>query len=198
MKTYKKVMNVVVKIENAVLALSMVLVLVLTFGNVIARKIFQHSLGFTEEITVAVFVLISLLGAGVAARDGGLVNLSLLPDRLKKKQQKILRVISTVVCLFYSLILTVEGINRVMTDHTLTPILHLPKSAFWVFVIIGGISLTLHCLENCILFVHDSRSDCMVPDTVPNKETALPAGGSTEDKEPTARQKSTKGGNPNR
>lgn len=84
-------MGIVVKIENAVLALSILLVLVLTFGNVIARKIFQHSLGFTEEITVAVFVLISLLGAGVAARDGGLVNLSLIPDRLEKREKMFCR-----------------------------------------------------------------------------------------------------------
>lgn len=39
MKIYKKIMGIVVKIENAVLALSILLVLVLTFGNVIARKI---------------------------------------------------------------------------------------------------------------------------------------------------------------
>ena len=158
MKTYKKIMGIVVKIENAVLALSILLVLVLTFGNVIARKIFQHSLGFTEEITVAVFVLISLLGAGVAARDGGLVNLSLIPDRLGKKGKNVLQILSTVVCLFYSVVLTAEGINRVRVDHTLSPILHIPKSFFWIFVVIGGISLTLHFIENCLDFLNQSAS----------------------------------------
>lgn len=157
MKAYKKFMSVVVKIENVILNLSMLLVLVLTFGNVIARKIFQHSWGFTEEIVVAVFVLLSLLGAGLAARDeGGLVNLGLIPEFVKPKTNKVLRVISTIICLIYSLILTAEGINRVITDGTSTPILHIPKSYFWVFVVIGGISLILHLIENCILFVRES------------------------------------------
>ena len=67
MKIYKGIMRVITVIENAVLAVSMLLVLVLTFGNVVARKVFNHSWGFTDEIVVAVFVLISLLAAGVAA-----------------------------------------------------------------------------------------------------------------------------------
>ena len=62
MKAYRKFMKAVTKVEEVVLSVAMMLVLVLTFGNVIARKIFMHSWGFTEEITVAVFVLISLLG----------------------------------------------------------------------------------------------------------------------------------------
>lgn len=170
MKIYKKIMGIVVKIENAVLALSILLVLVLTFGNVIARKIFQHSLGFTEEITVAVFVLISLLGAGVAARDGGLVNLSLIPDRLGKKGKNVLQILSTVVCLFYSVVLTAEGINRVRVDHTLSPILHIPKSFFWIFVVIGGVSLTLHFIENCLDFLKQSVSS---QTCVENKGTGM-------------------------
>lgn len=160
MKAYKKFMNVVVKVENVILDISMLLVLVLTFGNVIARKIFQHSWGFTEEIVVAVFVLLSLLAAGVAARDeGGLVNLGLIPELVKPKTNKVLKVISTIICLIYSVILTFEGINRVITDGTSTPILHIPKAYFWIFVVIGGISLILHLIENCILFLHESDAD---------------------------------------
>ncbi len=153
MKAYKKFMGIVVKIENVILALSMLLVLVLTFGNVIARKVFQHSWGFTEEIVVAVFVLLSLLGAGLAARDdGGLVNLGLVPDLVGAKGKKVLNLISTVICLIYSVILTVMAWGRMMTDATKTPILAIPKAYFWAFVVIGGISLILHLIENCIDF----------------------------------------------
>ncbi len=151
MKAYKKCMGVVLMIENVVLALFMLLVLVLTFGNVIARKIFQHSWGFTEEIVVAVFVLLSLLGAGVAARqDGGLVNLGLVPDMAKPRGKRGLNLASTVICLIYSVILTIEGIGRIIADETMTPILHIHKAWFWGFVVVGGISLCLHFIENCI------------------------------------------------
>ncbi len=160
MKAYKKFMGIVVKVEHAVLALAMLLVLVLTFGNVIARKGFRHSWGFTEEIVVAVFVLLSLLAAGVAAGEkGGLVNLGLIPDLVKPKTNKALQVVSTIICLFYALILTVQGINRVIMDGTETPILHIPKTYFWIFVVIGGISLILHFIEFCIDYMQEAEGE---------------------------------------
>ena len=156
MNVYKKIMNVVSMIENIVLALATVLVLVLTFGNVIARYVFRHSWGFTDEIVVAVFVLISLLAAGVAARSGDLVSLSLLPDHVSPKVRKVLHVISTIICVIYSAILTWEGIGRMKVDRTFSPILHISKKVFWSFIVIGGISLILHFIENCIMDLTDS------------------------------------------
>ncbi len=151
MKLYKQIMQVVLMLENLILALSVLLVLLLTFGNVAARKLFQHSWGFTEEIVVAVFVLISLLGAGAAARDeGGLVNLGLVTEHVSAKTKVILHIISSILCIIYSLVLTFEGISRMISDKTSSPILGIPKSFFWGFVVIGGISLILHFIENCI------------------------------------------------
>lgn len=162
MKAYKKVMNIVTFIEELVLALATLLVLVLTFGNVIARYVFHHSWGFTEEIVVAVFVLISMLAAGVAARSGDLVNLALVPDMVGPMGKKVLKVISTVICVMYSILLAVQGWGKMASDSTLSPILHIPKMFFWAFIFIGGISLVLHFIENCIDF-------CM-SDLSPKKE----------------------------
>ncbi len=160
MNVYKKIMGVITAIEDIVLILALVLVVVLTFGNVVARYVFNHSWGFTEEIVIAVFVLLSLLAAGVAARKpGGLVNLGLLADNVGLRAQKVLHVLSTIACVFYSLLLTYEGWGRMMVDQTLSPILHIPKIIFWSFVFIGGISLTLHFVENCILFCFDNPAE---------------------------------------
>lgn len=152
MKAYKTIMDIITKLEELVLALATLLVLGLAFGNVIARYVFRHSWGFTEELTIAVFVLISLLAAGVAARSGELVNLALLPDMVGLKGKKILTVISTIVCVIYSIILTYTGMGRVSAVNTFSPILHISTKIFWSFVVIGGVSLTLHFVENCINF----------------------------------------------
>ena len=152
MQVYKKIMGVITFIEEIVLALASILVLGLTFGNVVARYVFHHSWGFAEEIVVAVFVLISLLAAGVAAGNGDLVNLALLPDHVGPGMKKVLKVISTVIGVLYSLILAWQGYGRMTADHTFSPILHISKSIFWAFVVIGGISLALHFIENCIDF----------------------------------------------
>ncbi|MDO4522883.1 MAG: TRAP transporter small permease [Eubacteriales bacterium] len=157
MKVYKKIMGVITVIENIVLAISLLMVLILTFGNVIARYVFHHSWGFTEELTVAVFVLVSLLGAGVAARKGELVNLALVTDNVGPKVKKVLLAISNIICIVYSLLLCYEAFGRIKVDHTFSPILHISKMVFWSFVLIGGISLVLHFIEHTIDYLRDNK-----------------------------------------
>ena len=85
MKVFKKIMNAVAAVENCILVVSTLLILVLTVGNVFSRKVIHRSWSFTEELVVAVFVLITLMAAALACREGELVNLSLVPDRLPEK-----------------------------------------------------------------------------------------------------------------
>ena len=74
MKGYKKLMDIVAMVEKTVLVVTMILILVLTVGNVFSRKVIHQSWSFTEELVVAIFVLITLLGAALSAREGGLVG----------------------------------------------------------------------------------------------------------------------------
>ena len=68
MKIYKKIMNALAAVEKIVLVISTLLILVLTVGNVFSRKVIHRSWSFTEELVVAVFVLITLLAAALACR----------------------------------------------------------------------------------------------------------------------------------
>ena len=54
MKGYKKLMDLVALVEKAVLAATMILILVLTVGNVFSRKVIHQSWSFTEELVVAI------------------------------------------------------------------------------------------------------------------------------------------------
>ena len=96
MKVFKKIMNAVAAVENCILVVSTLLILVLTVGNVIHR-----SWSFTEELVVAVFVLITLMAAALACREGELVNLSLVTDRLPEKLKKPSVILSTVLCIIF-------------------------------------------------------------------------------------------------
>ena len=71
MKVYKKLMNALAAVEKVVLIVSTLLILVLTVGNVFSRKVIHRSWSFTEELVVAVFVLITLLAAALACREKG-------------------------------------------------------------------------------------------------------------------------------
>lgn len=155
MKVYKKLMNALVKVEYLILVLSNILILVLTVGNVFSRKVIHRSWSFTEELVVAVFVLITLVAAGLACRKGELVNLTLLTDRLPEKMKKPSVILITVLSVIFSIILFYYGLDKVilqLENGKRTFVLNWPEWIFWSFVPIGAGCMILHFIEYCLDF----------------------------------------------
>ena len=137
MKIYKKIMNALAAAEKIVLVISTLLILVLTVGNVFSRKVIHRSWSFTEELVVAVFVLITLLAAALACREGELVSLT------------------TVLSIIFSVILFKYGMDKVITqlqNGKRTFVLNWPEWIFWSFVPIGAGCMILHFIEFCLDF----------------------------------------------
>jgi len=162
MNTYKKVMKGVVAAENAIMVVSTFAILVLIFINVIGRFCFNYSFQFVDEFVVAVFVLVSLIGAALASReDGGLIGLSLISDRLTGKVRLTQKLIANVISLIYCGILTYQGFVRTAVEFaqkTNTFVMHWPLWIFVSFVPVSGIFLLLHLVENTINFVEARKT----------------------------------------
>lgn len=155
MKVFKKIMNAVAAVENCILVVSTLLILILTVGNVFSRKVIHRSWSFTEELVVAVFVLITLMAAALACREGELVNLSLVTDRLPKKLKKPSVILSTILCIIFTAILFWFGMDKVITqleNGKRTFVLNWPEWIFWSFVPIGAGCMILHFIEFCLDF----------------------------------------------
>ena len=153
MKTYKKLMNALAGMEKLVLEIATVLILVLTVGNVFSRKVIHQSWSFTEELVVAVFVLITLLAAALACRDGELVNLTILTDRLPAQVRKVFLLFSTILSVAFTAVLFKYGLDKVITqmqNGKRTFVLNWPEWIFWSFVPIGAACMTLHMIEYLI------------------------------------------------
>lgn len=153
MKGYKKLMDAVAMVEKAVLVITMILILVLTVGNVFSRKVIHRSWSFTEELVVAVFVLITLLGAALSAREGGLVGLNLVTERLPKCTKKPVVCLITFFSVLFMAILFYYGMDKVfaqLANQKRTFVLNWPEWIFWSFIPIGAACLSLHFIEFCI------------------------------------------------
>ena len=116
MKAYKKLMNGVAEIEKIVLSVLLVFVTALTFANVVVRKLTDSSFAWTEELVINLFVLIIMMGCALSVREGGLISLSLIYDRLSAKAQKVFVVIITVANLAFWVLLVRTGIDKVLTQ----------------------------------------------------------------------------------
>ena len=160
MKVYKKIMDVLAAAEKLILAASTLLILVLTVGNVFSRKVIHRSWSFTEELVVAVFVLITLMAAALACREGELVSLTLVTDRLPGKTKKPVVVLVTVLSVIFTVILFKYGMDKVLTqlaNGKRTFVLNWAEWIFWSFVPIGSVCMILHFVEYCIDFCTDFK-----------------------------------------
>ena len=97
MKAYKKIMGGIAELEKIVTSLVLTFVTLITFANVVVRKLSDSQFAWTEELVINLFVLLIMLGCGLCTREGSLISLSLIFDRLKVGGKKVLVVITTIV-----------------------------------------------------------------------------------------------------
>lgn len=168
MRVYKKIMDVIAGIEKVVLSAVLVFVTVITFANVLVRKLSDSQFAWTEEIVINLFVLMIMLGCALCAREGSLISLSLIFDRLKGGGKKVFVLIITVANTAFWVLLMKTGIDKVLTQiangkHTFS--LNWPEWVFTIFLPIGCVFLILHTIEFCIDALTDN-----VPSVKPDEK----------------------------
>ncbi len=159
MKRYFKVLD---GIENTIMVVSMVVMLVITFINVLVRKFTNISFAFTEEIVCPLFILATLVGAAALARRGGHIGLSALTDLLPKPMQKLVALFTAIISVVFSVLLIYYGYEMVVGEFKqgmLTAALQWPEWVFGSFVPIGGAFMALEFLNYGILALIETKDD---------------------------------------
>ena len=163
MKAYKKIMNGVAEFEKIVLSIILVVVTVITFANVVVRKLSDSQFAWTEELVINLFVLMIMMGCALCAREGSLISLSLIFDRLQVRGKKVIVTIITVANTVFWVLLLKTGYDKVlaqMANGKRTFSLGWPEWVFTVFLPIGAIFLILHTIEFFIDVMTD-QADCV-------------------------------------
>lgn len=135
----KKILD---NLENYVMAGGLFVMTFITVINVISRKFLGLSMSFLEEITTSMFILISLLGAAMAAKRGSNLGLSIFTDLIPEKYQKFVSLITWVAATFFSYYLVRYGLEMVKSEMKMgvtTPSLGWPEWWFGMFLPVGGL-----------------------------------------------------------
>jgi TRAP-type C4-dicarboxylate transport system, small permease component len=158
-KPYKILMDGVAKVEKTVIGLLLLFNIVLTAANVFSRYVIHQSWSFTEEVVVALLVLMSLMGAALCERDrGGLINLTLFTGKMPPKARLIVEIIMTVLLIYFGVVMVRYGIQRCISQadtNRLTTSLQIPEWYYSSFVPIGGGLLVLHSVERILDCIYE-------------------------------------------
>lgn len=137
-------------IEETLIAFFLIVMTIITFGNVVSRYIIHASWAFTEEITTNFFVWVTFLGASVATKRKGHLGLSLITDFFPAKLQKVVAAFSILCSVGIFALLFKYGIDMVISQHRMTqttPALGWPEWLFGISVPFGALLLTVRFIE---------------------------------------------------
>ncbi|MBN2859472.1 MAG: TRAP transporter small permease [Sphaerochaetaceae bacterium] len=158
-------MNILKKIDAYVslftewlLSASILLMAIVLVSNVIARKVFSHSIPAADEIGVTLIILATFSGIGYAAKKGRHIRMSALFDAVPKKVQKVLIILISVVTAItyvYVCYIAIEYIEYTKMLGRVTSALEMPA---WIRVVIVPVGFALGAIQYLLNIVINIQS----------------------------------------
>ena len=143
----------VAKIEEYILAWSILLMFIVLTVNVILRFLFSKSLVFSEELGQILITITTFFGLGLVTRRGQHIRMSTLYDYSKKPVKKFVAVFTSLVtsgALFWMAFIAFKYAQTVKFTGRVTPTLHIP--VYWTVSIVA-IGLLLAAIQFAYIFI---------------------------------------------
>ena len=140
-------------IEEIICIICTVVMVCITFANVICRWTGIGSLAFSEEIATYLFILLSMLGTAIAAKRRAHLGLTILPDAVNFKARKALLVFVYALCTVFSAVLCYYGVLMVINQYNLgmvTAAMQWPEWIYATFVPFGAVFVTIRFAQATI------------------------------------------------
>ena len=124
------------KIEELISAILLFIMASIAFINVLSRKFFHLSFAFTEEVTVHLFVWVTVLGIAIAFEKGAHLGVVTVYNKLPKTLKKTAALISASLSALLFLIVNYYAFKEIYMDIT---IFHMESEALripeWIYII---------------------------------------------------------------
>jgi TRAP-type transport system small permease protein len=102
-------------IEKVVAAAAMAALCLITFGNVVARYLTNYSFAFTEEYSIALMVVVTMVGAGLATAADRQIRITWFVDLLPPRGRLLAEIVATLAIVAMFLLMVVLG-GRLVWD----------------------------------------------------------------------------------
>jgi TRAP-type C4-dicarboxylate transport system permease small subunit len=143
-------------IEEALSAAALGLVALITFANVLARYFTDLSLAFTEEFSISLMVMMTLLGASVAVVRDRHMRITFLIARLSPRWRRRADLLAQGAIALMFLILVVWGAQFAYDDYRFevtSPALGLPQWIYSVWLPVLSLAVALRAIGAAIRMV---------------------------------------------
>ena len=146
--------------EELIGAISLFLMALLAFINVITRYFIKYSLAPTEELEVSGLVFITMLGASIALKRDQHLRLMYLDRKVGEKARFYLNLLSLVLTFIFFSILTYLSYFHIKDEMDLnitTEALNIPEWIYVSAIPFGSIIINIRVIQKIIILIKERK-----------------------------------------
>ncbi|MCD8138918.1 MAG: TRAP transporter small permease [Planctomycetaceae bacterium] len=151
MKTIDKLFT---SIEETLVVVGLAFMTVMNFINVVSRYLFTNSFSFTEELTVTVFVWITMLGVAVGFKRYAHLGMSYFVDMMPRNLRAAMALFSmacSLVMVFVMGYISIEMIQSQIALNARTPAMEMPVYVQSLAIPIGAIFVLVRIIQSGLI-----------------------------------------------
>lgn len=130
-----KIDNIMAKLEETVIFISIVFTTFAIFFNVVMRNIFHYPLSWPDEIGRYLFILITFNGYIIAVRRGSEIKLDMI-QRLFPGSKRLFVMASNIASILFSILLVILGFKYMLLKYRLETKSVILEMPIWILALI--------------------------------------------------------------
>jgi TRAP-type C4-dicarboxylate transport system permease small subunit len=131
----KKLLLYLYHFEEILGAVFLAVMVTISFVNVITRYVLKFSMAFTEELTLYLFVWITLLGVSLAFRESSNMAVSVLYNRFGKGARRFLYLFAALCSIAFFALFTYFGVLEVSEEVSMSVMTEALEIPVWLFTV---------------------------------------------------------------
>ncbi|MCR5073497.1 MAG: TRAP transporter small permease [Clostridiales bacterium] len=156
---FKKIDKTAFTIAAAVAGVSFVTIVLLITMNVIARKGFNTSYAWAEEIAYICFTWMTFFGAVMVYSKRGLIAIDVLVNRLPQKGRRITQIGTEALILVTNVCLIIWGMTQVLNTNRITSNLKIPYRFVYLGMVLAFVLLGYFSVRFLIMGIKGKELD---------------------------------------
>ena len=146
LRSLNRIADLIYMITKQLIVVAMGAIVLLVGWQVFTRYVLNDTAVWATEAATLLMIWMLYLGCSLALRDGDLISLSLVTDRLPPRTRAIVKLLETVgLVAFFTAMIIINVEILQLSSTTPMPVLRIPK--FWVyFSLTTGFSIMVYYL----------------------------------------------------
>lgn len=161
LKILEKISKYFSHLENVILNIAPLSLLLISIFAVFNRYFLKYSMGWYEEISIYLYMLLVYWGASKASKDNSHYSVSIILDKYQGKNRNYFEIIIWAFCLLISLLGVYFGMKMCLITTRKTVYLKIPTSIIlFTTITMGFLGMSLKYLYKIIYRLTNRNENC--------------------------------------